>query len=197
MKKLASILLTILLACSAGCSFSQPSNFYRLSPASFKDIQALRMPVQKRTISVGPVTIPVVLNRQQIATLSGSNAVIISEYDRWAGSLNDNMVRTLTENLSVLLPDQTVVPYELGRRIDSSYQLVVDVQDFDGILGKSITLRAGWIILDKETKKTIMVNKSLISSDIEGKDYSGYVAAMSSALGKLSLEIAQAIVSLK
>jgi uncharacterized protein len=197
MKKPAFILLTIFLACAAGCSFSQPSKFYRLSPASFKDIQTLSQPVQKITISVGPVTIPVVLNRQQIATLSGSNAVIISEYDRWAGSLNDNMVRTLTENLAVLLPAQTVVPYELGRRIDLSYQLIVDVQQFDGTLGKSITLQSGWIILDRATKKTIMVNKSLISSDIEGNDYSDYVSGMSSALGKLSLEIAQAIASIK
>ena len=155
------------------------------------------MPVQNITISIGPVTIPAVLNRPQIATLSGSNAVILSEYDRWAGSLNDNLVRTLTDNLAVLLPVQTVVTYELGRRIDSSYQLVVDIQQFDGILGKSITLKAGWIILGKDTKKTILVKKSLISADIEGYDYNDYVAAMSSALGKLSLEIAQEVVSLK
>ena len=197
MKKLAFILLIIILESLAGCAFSQPSNFYRLSPASYKDIQSLSLSVDKRTISVGPVTIPTVLNKPQIATLSGSNAVIISEYNRWAGSLNDNLVRTLTENLAALLPAQTVVPYELGRRIDSSYQLVVDVQQFDGILGKNITLKAGWIILEKNTKKTILINKSLISADIEGNDYNDYVAAMSIALGKLSLEIAQAIVSLK
>jgi uncharacterized lipoprotein YmbA len=197
MKKLAFILLIIFLVSTTGCSFSQPSRFYRLSPASVKDVQALSLPVQSITISVGPVTIPVVLNRPQIATLSGSNAVILSEYDRWAGSLNDNLVRTLTDNLAVLLPVQTVVTYELGRRIDSSYQLVVDIQQFDGILGKSITLKAGWIILGKDTKKTILVKKSLISADIEGYDYNDYVAAMSSALGKLSLEIAQEVVSLK
>ena len=192
MKKLAFIFLIIFLVSNAGCGLSQPSRFYRLSPSSAKDIQALSLPIQNRAISVGPVTIPLVLNRPQIATLSGSNEVILSEYDRWASSLNDNLVRTLTENLAALLPAQTVVPYDLGRRIDSSYQLVVDVQQFDGILGKSITLKAGWIILGKDTKKTILVKKSLISEVIEGNDYNDYVAAMSSALGKLSLEIAQA-----
>ena len=197
MKKLAFIRLIIFLVSTTGCSFSQPSRFYRMSPTSVKDVQALSLPVQNITISVGPVTIPAVLNRPQIATLSGSNAVILSEYDRWAGSLNDNLVRTLTDNLAVLLPVQTVVTYELGRRIDSSYQLVVDIQQFDGILGKSITLKAGWIILGKDTKKTRLVKKSLISADIEGYDYNDYVAAMSSALGKLSLEIAQEVVSLK
>jgi hypothetical protein len=197
MKKPAFILFIIFLLSISGCSFSQPSRFYRLSPASVKDVQALSLPVQNITISVGPVTIPVVLNRPQIATLTGSNAVILSEYERWAGSLNDNLVRTLTDNLAALLPAQMVVAYELGRRIDSSYQLVVDIQQFDGILGKSITLKAGWIILGKDTKKTILVKKSLISADVQGYDYNDYVAAMSSALGKLSLEIAQAVVSLK
>jgi len=192
MKKFVFILLIIFLMSTTGCGFSQPSRFYRLSPSSVKDIQALKLPVQNRTISVGPVTIPVVLNRPQIATLSGSNAVIISEYDRWAGSLNDSLVRTLTENLAVLLPSQTVIPYELGRRIDSAYQLVIDIQQFDGILGKSVTLKASWIIIDKDTKRTLLVKKSLISSDVMGFDYNDYVAAMSSALGKLSLEIAEA-----
>jgi uncharacterized protein len=196
MKKFALILLIIFLMNATGCGFSQPSRFYRLSPASIKDIQAFNLPDQKRTISVGPVTVPVVLNRPQIATLSGSNVVIISEYDRWAGSLNDNLVRTLTENLAVLLPSMMVVPYEIGRRIDSSYQLVIDIQQFDGVLGKSVTLKAGWLILERDSKKTILVKKSIISADVQGYDYNDYVSSMSSALGKLSLEIAHTIASL-
>lgn len=191
MKKLAFILSIIFLMNFAGCGFSQPSRFYRLSPTSIEDIQALSLSNQNGIISVGPITIPVVLNRPQIATLSGSNTVIISEYDRWAGSLNDNLVRILTDNLAALMPSQTVVPYELGRRLDSAYQLVIDIQQFDGILGKNITLKAGWIIIDNDTKKPILVKKSLINMDVQGNSYNDFVAVMSNALGKLSLEIAQ------
>jgi uncharacterized protein len=196
MKKFSFILFILFLFSIAGCSFSQPSKFYRLSPSSAKDIQALNPPDQNKTISVGPVTIPVVLNRPQIATLSGKNVVIISEYDRWAGSLNDNLVRTLTDNITILLPSMTVVPYELGRRINASYQLIVDIQQFDGTLGKSITLKAGWIIIENETKNTMLVKKTIISEDMKGSDYNDYVAGMSNALGKLSLEIAQTFSSL-
>ncbi len=191
MKKFSFILLILFLLTISGCSFSQPSRFYRLSPSSLEEIQDLNPTAQNKTVSVGPVTIPVVLNRPQIATLSGKNNVIISEYDRWAGSLNDNLVRTLTDNLSTLLPSMTVVPYELGRRITSSYQLVVDIQQLDGTLGKTITLKAGWIIMDNDTKKNILLKKTIITEDLKGYDYKDYVAGMSSALGKLSLEIAQ------
>jgi uncharacterized lipoprotein YmbA len=191
MKKFSFILLMIFLYSIEGCSFSQPSRFYRLSPSSAEDLKTLNPSVQNKTISVGPITIPVVLNRPQIATLSGKNAVIISEYDRWAGSLNDNLVRTLTDNMATLLPSMTVVPYELGRRINSSYQLILDIQQFDGTLGKSVMLKAGWIIIDNDTKKTLLVKKTKISEDLKGSDYNDYVAGMSSALGKLSLEIAQ------
>ncbi len=191
MKKFSFILLILFLYSISGCSFSQPSRFYRLSPSSAEGIQALNPPAQNTTVSVGPVTIPVVLNRPQIATLSGNNAVIISEYDRWAGSLNDNLARTLTDNMATLLPSMTVIPYELGRRVPSSYQLIVDIQQFDGTLGKSITLKAGWIIMENDTKKTILVKKTIITEDLKGHDYTDYVAGMSSALGKLSLEIAQ------
>jgi uncharacterized lipoprotein YmbA len=197
MKKLSFILLILFLFSIAGCSFSQPSRFYRLSPSSPEDIQALPPTSQNKTVSVGPVTIPVVLNRPQIATLSGKNAVIISEYNRWAGSLNDNLVRTLTDNLSTFLPSMTVVPFELGRRIDFSYQLVVDIQQFDGTLGKSITLKAGWIIIENNTKKPLIVKLSSINMDVQGNGYEDYVAAMSATLGNFSLEIAQAISSLK
>lgn len=191
MKKFSFILLILFLFSISGCSFSQPSRFYRLSPSSAESIQALNPPAQNTTVSVGPVTIPIVLNRPQIATLSGNNVVILSEYDRWAGSLNDNLARTLTDNMATLLPSMTVVPYELGRRITSSYQLVVDIQQFDGTLGKSITLKAGWIIMENDTKKTILVKKTIITEDLKGYDYNDYVAGMSSSLGKLSLEIAQ------
>jgi uncharacterized protein len=196
MKKISFILLILLLFSIAGCSFSQPSRFYRLSSSSAKDIPALTPQAQDKTISVGPVTIPVVLNRPQIASLSGSNSVIISEYERWAGSLNDNLARTLADNLAVLLPSLTIVPYELGRRLDSDYQLVIDIQQFYGVLGKSITLKAGWIIIENDNKKPIIVKNSLINMDIQGNGYNDYVAAMSVALGNLSLEIAQAIASL-
>jgi hypothetical protein len=190
MKKLTALSILVILLIITGCGFSQPSRFYRLSPASLKDIQLMEISSKKDTITVGPVTIPVVLNRPQIVSLTGNNSVTISEYDRWAGSLNDNLIITLTEDLSLLLPSRTVVPYELGRRLDSGYQIVLDVQQFDGIMGKNVILKVGWIVIKKDTKTPLLVKKTIIEQEVKGSGYEDFVTAMSNALIQLSKEIA-------
>jgi uncharacterized lipoprotein YmbA len=197
MNKLTAIVLMAVILAISGCSYSQPSKFYRLNPEVYGDKQTINTPSVKNALSVGPVTIPVALTRPQIVTLTGNNEVFISEYDRWAGSMSDSIDRILTDNLSALLPSQTIVPYELGRRLDSSYQLVVDIQQFDGVIGKEVNLKAGWLILEKNTKKPIVVKISRFNEKVQGPGYQDFVAAMSRALGRMSVEMAEAFISLK
>jgi len=193
MKKLTALSMLSILFIITGCGYSQSSRFYMLSPASLKDIQSAEISSGKDTITVGPVTIPVVLNRPQIVSLTGNNSVTISEYDRWAGSLCYILNTTPTENLSIMLPSCTVVPYELGRRLEGGYQIVLDVQQFDGVMGKKVVLKAGWVVLKKDTKTPLIVKKSDIEVDVKGVGYDDFVASMSNALVKLSNEIAGVI----
>jgi len=145
---------------------------------------------KEETIGVGPVSIPDSLDRSQIATLSGGNEVIIAEFDRWSGSCRDEIARVLTEKLSALLPSQRVVSYAWGRRISLNRQITVDILRLDGVLGKTVILKANWAILEENGTKTNLVRRSNISEPVNGGDYASFVAAQSRALDALSREIA-------
>jgi len=108
---------------------------------------------KEETIGVGPVSIPDSLDRSQIVTLSGGNEVIIAEFDRWYGSCRDEIARVMTENLSALLPSQRVVSYAWGRRVSLNRQITVDILRLDGVLGKTVILKANWAILEENGTK--------------------------------------------
>lgn len=190
------ILLFISTFIMDGCATSQPARFYTLNginkPVSAPSVAAGKAEI----IGVGPIYIPDSLDRPQIVTLSGENEVRIAEFDRWSsGSYRDEIARVLTENLSTLLPSQRVVSYAWGRRISLNSQITVDIIRLDGVLGKTVIMKANWAILAENGTKTIMVRRSDISEPVNGGDYDSFVAAMSRAMGTLSREIAAAVQS--
>ena len=191
------ILLFVFTLIMAGCATSQPARFYTLNGMSKSDNASQAATGKKETIGVGPVSIPDSLDRPQIVTLSGENEVRIAEFDRWSGSCRDEIARVMTENLSVLLPSQRVVSYAWGRRVSLNRQITVDILRLDGVLGKSVILKANWAILEENGTKTNLVRRSDISEPVNGGDYAGFIAAQSRALGVLSREIAAAVQSLK
>lgn len=186
------ILLFILTLVTAGCATSQPARFYTLNAISKPDNASPVAAGKEETIGVGPVSIPDSLDRPQIVTLSGENEVRIAEFDRWSGSCRDEIARVMTENLSALLPSQQVVSYSWGRRVSLNRQITIDILRLDGVLGKTVILKANWAILEESGTKTILVRRSDISEPVNGGDYASFVAALSRALGTLSREIAAA-----
>ena len=189
-------LLFVLTIIMAGCATSQPARFYTLNGISKPDNASPAAAGKEEIIGVGPVSIPDSLDRPQIVTLSGENEVRIAEFDRWSGSYRDEIARVMTENLSALLP-QRVVSYAWGRRVSLNRQITIDILRLDGVLGKTVILKANWAILEEKGTKTNLVRRSDISEPVNGGDYAGFVAAQSRALGTLSREIAAAVQSPK
>jgi hypothetical protein len=151
---------------------------------------------QSPIIAVGPVRIPDYLDRPQIVTRSGKNELNLSEFNRWAGSLGDDVNRVLVEDISSLLPaDRFFVvrwtPY-LASQVPVSYNVELHVDRFEGTLGDSVLLRAQWAVLGKG-KRLLLKKESRISEQMNGSSYDALVAAMSSALERLSRDIADGI----
>ncbi len=149
-----------LLLTLGGCAGTPPSKFYMLESISGS---RHRRKVQRSTnaisIGLGPVTLPDYVDRPQIVTRTSQNTVQLAEFDRWAEPLSSNVSRTLTENLTSLLPTDSVVPYPWPGSTDVTYQVVVDVYRFDGILGEKAFLDAQWSVLAKKGKKDAGVEK--------------------------------------
>lgn len=191
--------LGLVVVLLAGCASSTPSKYYQLSPLQNRTAVTRDASLEKNEmIVVGPVRIPDYLDRPQIVTRAGKNELRLSEFDRWAGSLESDVTRVLVEDISSLLPAErfSAVPWTpyLESQVPASYRVEVLVDRFDGRLGDSVLLKAQWAVFAKN-RNMLLKRESLIRERINGGSYDALVGAMSSALEKLSSEISGGILS--
>jgi len=195
--RLARLSLVIAGVILTACGTSPPSKFYQLSPMSrqttpVSDVSSSHNVV----IALGPVHVADYLDRPQIVTRSGKNELNLSEFDRWAGSLEADISRVLVENISGFSPADSLsvvrwTPYTESRA-PASLRVQVTVDRFEGTLGHSVELAAQWTICGSDGS-VLLRKESQLTEKVAGSSYDALVAAMSGALGRLSLDIFEGI----
>ena len=148
-------------------------------------------------IGLGPVASPKHLDRPQIATRKSQNRIEISEFHRWAGSLQRDFSRVLARNISILLPTSRVAVYPWGDQFSPTYRVKLNVEQFDGLLGEHVLLNVTWSVTDQEGTNELVIKNSIIKEAVSDKGYEALVAAESQALATLSQEIVDGIVGLR
>lgn len=185
--------LSLALLMLWGCGSTPPTRFYVLPTLTDASPPA---PTSKRdlTIGVGPVTLPPYLDRPQIVTRASRVKLDLGEFDQWAASLQDGVVRVLAENLSLLIPTDRVVLHPWSRMTVPDYQVTVEVMQFDAGPGGEVVLAARWQILTANEKELVM-RKSRLTAAAGGHEYEAMVTAMGRTLDTLSRDIATALLS--
>jgi uncharacterized lipoprotein YmbA len=191
--------LTIFCLGLAGCIGKSPQvTFYHLSP-----IETLSSRVQapeaeaSLSLGVGPIRFPEVLDRPQIVTRTDSNSYLITEFQRWGGSLPNEFSRVFAENLSLLLKTEKVAVFPWEKHFQPRYRVLLDIQRFDGRLGEFALLESRWTITDSEGRQTLKVGKSSIETPVADARYEAHVKGLDQALKALSEEIAAEIKKLE
>ncbi len=192
--------LALFVVILAGCASSPSSKFYQLTSTQNRTfVTRDASPDQDLIVAIGPVRIPDYLDRPQIATRLGRNELKFSEFERWAGSLEDDINRVLVEDISSLLPADffPVVRWTpfLESQMPASYRVEVLVDRFEGTLGDSVLLVAQWRVFAKD-RSLLLRKEARISEQMNGSSYDALVAAMSSALERLSSDISGGIMSI-
>lgn len=188
------MILCVLLVTLGGCAGTPPSKFYMLEPISHGSAPPGTATLdQAVSIGLGPVTLPDYLDRPQIVTRTDQNTVQLAEFDRWAEPLSSNVSRTLAENLVLLLQNDSIVQYPWPGSIDVTYQVLVDVYRFDGILGEKALLEVQWSVLGKKGKRVLQLKRSTFVEPAGGTSFGALVSAQSRTLENLSREIASAL----
>jgi hypothetical protein len=184
------LLSTLLMALMVvGCLGSgRPVEFYTLAPLPAVAAGAGGAPTS--LVAVYPVVIPAALDRPQIVTRTDENQITLSEFNRWGGSLKEEISRTLIENLGILMADRRVSVMSAHLALDPACFVAVTFNRFDGRLGDSVWLNAAWTLRDQKNKKTLAVKNSILQERVLGPGYADLVAAQSRVLGALSREIA-------
>ena len=192
----ALITLALLALLLAGCIRSAPARFYQLSPFPNGAVMAgAACPAKDRAIAIGPVRMPDYLDRPQIVTRSGDNEVVLSELNRWAGSLENDVARVLVENISAMpAADGCEVvrwtPAPVNR--SATYGVEVSLERFEGARGDAVLLEARWVVSAPD-RSVLLRSRSRIREPMQDDSYDAVVAAMSRALEVLSRDIAGGI----
>ena len=181
---------------AAGCSplspREDPSRFFLLTSPPETGAPSPLADAPAGSIAIGPLDLPTYLSGPLLVTRIDDNEVQISDFERWAEPLRDNMLRVLAENLSRRLQSRVVVfPALLSESV--RLRVPVAVKRFDRDPTGAVELRARWSIDDVVTGGNLEYGSSSISQPSLGVGGDGAVATMSAALASLSEEIAAAI----
>jgi uncharacterized lipoprotein YmbA len=188
-----AVILVIAAIFLGGCR-SQSPRFYTLS--SMQEDQVIpkrKSPAQNAVIGIGPVKLADYLDQSMLVTRTSDNQAVKAEFDRWVGSLKDNFINVLSDNLGILLSTEQIYLYPWRMSVPIDYQVVLDIVRCDGRLGDAAWLEVRWSLVGGPGKKLLKTNRSSIREPVSGADYPALVAAQSRALAKLSQEIAEAI----
>jgi len=188
-RRIVWLVLALLLA--AGCGRVTPqARFYLLSPiVESQTAEQGNDSAAGALIGIGPVKIPEYLRRPQIVTRRGDNELAVAEFDRWAGSLKEDINRVMAENIAGTPGGAQVVVYPWRRTMPVDYQVELEILNFDGSLGGGVSLQSRWTIYKNVSKEVLAVKTSRLTETASGPGYGDFVAGQSRLLKRLSDEI--------
>jgi uncharacterized protein len=192
-KLVITALLVVLLT---GCVGAPSSQFYVLEPLNQPSATSIET-AKKYTIGIGPISVPTLLERKQIVTRSSDNTVQIAEFQQWASPLQDNLVQTLTRNLSTLQSNNIVRTYPWSIHGTVDRQIIVDIIRFDTTPNKSANLEANWTIKNEATHTILQSGHTVINRSITDSSYPGMVRALSKILGEFGHELSLALLKVE
>jgi uncharacterized protein len=176
------------------CATSPPSNFYLLTPLpAAESPPSTERRADHPALGVGPIKLPAYLDRSEIVTRSGANALKLADFDRWGEPVADTFMRALAANLALLVNTKQVSLFPWPQYVPVDYQVVVEADRFDvGPDGQAV-LVAHWYVLGGQEGKVLHFGSTVITEPSATKDYASVIAAMSRAVAQLAREIATSL----
>jgi uncharacterized lipoprotein YmbA len=178
----------------AGCASSPSARFYTLTPMGQQDSEtSAQVTATPVSVNIAPVEIPDYLDRPQIATRDGRNELRLAEFDRWAGSLSENIAAVLAENLSTLLGSDRVSVYPRMHGEKADYSVTMRVLRLDCVPGDRVILKTHWAVFTGQERKVVATRLKTYTESLSDSRYETMVAAVSHTLEQVSREIAREI----
>lgn len=194
--RVSRCLLLLAIIGLAGCGGSPPIHYYTLSAEASSD-SGLAGPNERR-ITIGPVTLPDVIERPQLVLRTTPNRVTLIEEHQWAEPLQSEIPRVIAGNLTRLLGTEQVSVYPQSAGDHAEYRVLVDVQKFESALGGRASIEAFWTVRkNSDGDPSVKSGHSSVDEPVNGASYEALAAAHSRALVRISRDIADAIRSIE
>ncbi|MCC6849276.1 MAG: membrane integrity-associated transporter subunit PqiC [Deltaproteobacteria bacterium] len=190
--------LAVGMALVAGCTLlsprHDPSRFYTLSAR----LPAALAPAGRAaplSVTVGPVTLPAYLDRNEVAVRVSPSELRYALAERWAEPLVQNVTRVLVEDLGNALASDRVASVTTAPTVTPDFFVEVVIVRFEADVAGGATLTARWAVRDTG-RKILRIRQSQHARRATAATTEGGVDAMSAALGDLAEEIAAVLTEL-
>lgn len=185
LRSLVGLWILSLNGCLSG--HSPPTQFYLLESEEVLGGNASNS--SRQVISLAPVRLAHYLDRPQIVTAQGDNRYQVSEYHRWAETLDHNIHRVLQQDLARQLPADV-----LSQPNADALQLQLTILLFHVDAQRQARLKAQWQL--SRNKQLLKIGQGEYHELAATTDYPGMVAAMNVCLSKMTREMVADIGSL-
>lgn len=197
------LLCASVLALLAACS-TPPSRFYHLDAvapdAAPQDAaRAAAAPLrsgeaQRRVIGVEGVKIPGYLDRSELVMRAPGNRLVVREFDRWGGPLDEMVTHKLLRNLETNLPGAEIVGLPLQRDFPLSQVVEVTLDRFDAAEDGPAVLEARWRVFDQGGDRLRRLGHTAAQEPVSAAGDPGAVAdALGRTLDRLAQDVASAL----
>lgn len=171
---------------AAGCATTPEARFYSLTAPGDGVVAAEGGP----SLAIGPVDLPRYLDRPQMVSRAGDNRLLVDEFNRWGGALDQEITAVLAAVLGQNLGTQRVYSYPSRIAAEVDYRIALEIRRFDGELGGDVALEAAWSLVDDRTGAILRTRRVDFREPTAGPDHAAYVAALQRTLQRLAEELA-------
>ncbi|MCU7959095.1 MAG: PqiC family protein [gamma proteobacterium symbiont of Bathyaustriella thionipta] len=186
--------MVLLMAASLllnGCGRpTPPSRFFMLNPVAVPSADTIAG--QKVLLGISPLTVAPYIDRSQMVIRSSENQLSLSELDKWAEPLEDNIAQVIVTNLNRSLPAvQAFV--DAHRRLPTKYRINIRILRFDSDEQGHVRLQAQWSLLDMDgqDEQYLSFNEAAIRVQASSGSPADIAIGMSEAIGQLSEQMAK------
>lgn len=130
------------------------------------------------------------LTRTQITSINKNGTVSLSEFNRWIETPENLFARAFSIAVAKNMPKASVFLYpEISPLEGKHCDVRITITDCIGTINGDLTFSGRWIIIKNGKGKVYNFTKTVPS----GKDYAGYVEAISKCIADVSVEISKSI----
>jgi hypothetical protein len=182
------ILLGAVLCAVLACS-STPTAYHTLATAVGNPVVAMAVSQRIRSLGVGPITLPTLLDREGLVIRQDATTLAVSDTHLWGGQLEDEFLHALAQQLQTRLPMTRVqtIPWESSQI--PQYQVVVKVDQFDGTPHGKAQLRGLWQLQAGQDGKILTAKTVALTQQTTTPDVAGLVTAQSLLVAQLAEQI--------
>lgn len=187
--------LALLVALVAGACARTPTQYFTLGAVE----PPPDAPLAARPdlgLAVGPIEFPRYLDRPEIVTRDGAHRLVLSNANRWAGSLRNDVLRVVADDLARLLGTARVAVFPGEPRFRLDYRVLLDLRELEGVPGGAVTLRARWTVVSGADGKALAVEEAHVVEPTASASFEDLVAAQRAALAVVSRAIAGELAAL-